>query len=248
MQGVMNLIGMYDDNYDDLDDDVVGQNNGASDGENAEQSKSEEREALINRIIEEKGEAAFDSMVRLLEDEDDTVRDIATEVLYRLGDRIASKLEKLVISKIRDEKKNDMTLLYLIDLLGDIGYQSVNKDLTKELVKAISLYDLEEAQLVIYETLAKLGAGEEFYPLLRYMLLEGEESYMFGAQAAMAMSYRNVPEVVHDLVDAIEKGDFRDEDIEIIKKALNNMINMKPSYKEILIGLVGEEHLEEYIQ
>jgi len=144
-------------------------------------------------------------MVRLLEDEDDTVRDIATEVLYRLGDRIASKLEKLVISKIRDEKKNDMTLLYLIDLLGDIGYQSVNKDLTKELVKAISLYDLEEAQLVIYETLAKLGAGEEFYPLLRYMLLEGEESYMFGAQAAMAMSYLNVPEVVHDLVDAIEK-------------------------------------------
>jgi len=188
-----------------LDDDVVNQIMEQVRVKNAEQSKSEEREALINRIIEEKGEAAFDSMVRLLEDEDDTVRDIATEVLYRLGDRIASKLEKLVISKIRDEKKNDMTLLYLIDLLGDIGYQSVNKDLTKELVKAISLYDLEEAQLVIYETLAKLGAGEEFYPLLRYMLLEGEESYMFGAQAAMAMSYLNVPEVVHDLVDAIEK-------------------------------------------
>lgn len=244
----MNLIGMYDDNYDYLDDDVVDESSEEIGDGRTENIDSDQREALINRIIEEKGEEAFDSMVRFLEDEDEAVKDIATEVLYRLGDRITSKLEKLVISKIRDENRNDVTLLYLIDLLGDISPKNISKNLTKELVKALSLYDLEEAQLVIYETLAKLGACEEFYPLLRYMLLEGEERYILGAQAAMAMSYLNIPEVVHDLVEAIESGDFRDEDVEIIKKALSNMINMRPYYKEILIGLVGEEHFEEYIE
>ena len=41
-----------------------------------------EREELINRILEEKGVNAFDDMVKLLEDEDENVREIAAEVLY----------------------------------------------------------------------------------------------------------------------------------------------------------------------
>lgn len=183
-------------------------------------------------------------MVRLLEDEDENVRDIATEVLYRLGDKIRDRLEQLVKSKVKNGKKNDTVLLYLIDLVGDIGSQNAVKDL----IRAISLYDFEEAQLVIYEALAKLGAGEQFYPLLRYMLLEGEERFMFGGQVAMVMSYLNIPEIVHDFVDAIDSGDFKEEDLEIIKKALSNVINTKPSYKEVLISLVGEENFYGYVQ
>ncbi|HPT54291.1 MAG TPA: hypothetical protein PKI14_05985 [Fervidobacterium sp.] len=218
--------------------------NGSTINENEGDSEQSKREELISRIIEEKGGPAFDDMVRLLEDEDENVRDIATEVLYRLGDKIRDRLEQLVKSKVKNGKKNDTVLLYLIDLVGDIGSQNAVKDL----IRAISLYDFEEAQLVIYEALAKLGAGEQFYPLLRYMLLEGEERFMFGGQVAMVMSYLNIPEIVHDFVDAIDSGDFKEEDLEIIKKALSNVINTKPSYKEVLISLVGEENFYGYVQ
>lgn len=218
--------------------------NGSTINENEGDSEQSKREELISRIIEEKGGPAFDDMVRLLEDEDENVRDIATEVLYRLGDKIRDRLEQLVKSKVKNGKKNDTVLLYLIDLVGDIGSQNAVKDL----IRAINLYDFEEAQLVIYEALAKLGAGEQFYPLLRYMLLEGEERFMFGGQVAMVMSYLNIPEIVHDFVDAIDSGDFKEEDLEIIKKALSNVINTKPSYKEVLISLVGEENFYGYVQ
>lgn len=202
-----------------------------------------EREELINRIIEEKGVNAFDDMVKLLEDEDENVREIAAEVLYRLGDSVKGKLEEILRNSISSGEKNKTSLLYIIDLLGDLNVKSAVKDI----LKAIELYDFEEAQLVIYEALAKLGVGEQFYPLLRYMLLEGEERFMFGAQVAMVMSYLDIPEIVRDFVDAIDSNDFSGEDLETIKQALTNVINMRPSYKEILIAIVGEDNFEKYI-
>ncbi|AFG35397.1 hypothetical protein Ferpe_1320 [Fervidobacterium pennivorans DSM 9078] len=225
--------------------DDFGKDNEGYDRERNE-AQEREREELIRRIIEEKGEGAYDEMISLLEKEDDDpeVREIVTEVLYRLGDRIASKLEKTIKEKIKRGIKNDVPLLYLIDLAGDLGLRKLVTDITK----ALELYDLEEAQLVIYEALAKLGVGEQFYPLLRYMLLEGEERFMFGAQVAMVLSYLDIPEIVSDLVQAIDSGDFKGEELETIKQALSNMINLHPSYKEILITLVGEDNFEKYVR
>ncbi|WP_448379278.1 hypothetical protein [Fervidobacterium sp.] len=225
--------------------DDFGKDNEGYDQERNE-AQEREREELIRRIVEEKGENAYDEMISLLEKEDDDpeVREIVTEVLYRLGDRIASKLEKTIKEKIRSGIKNDVPLLYLIDLAGDLGLRRLVTDITK----ALELYDLEEAQLVIYEALAKLGAGEQFYPLLRYMLLEGEERFMFGAQVAMVLSYLDIPEIISDLVQAIDSGDFKGEELETVKQALSNMINLHPSYKEILITLVGEDNFEKYVR
>lgn len=226
-------------------DDFGNANDG---GYNREQNEALERqrEELIRRIIEEKGEAAYDEMIALLEKEDDDpeVREIVTEVLYRLGEKIAPKLEKTIKEKVRSGVKNDVPLLYLIDLAGDLGLRRLIADITKSL----ELYDFEEAQLVIYEALAKLGAGEQFYPLLRYMLLEGEERFMYGAQVAMVLSYLDIPEIINDLVQAIDSGDFKGEELETIKQALTNMINLHPSYKEILITLVGEDNFENYVR
>ncbi|WP_448374321.1 hypothetical protein [Fervidobacterium sp.] len=207
-------------------------------------NQSDKRELLIRRIIEEKGADAYDEMEKLLNDEDSNVREIAIEVLYRLGDKIVPRLEKTIKERVRRGEKNDISLLYLIDLAGDLGLSKLNSDI----MKAIELYDFEEAQLVVYEALAKLGAGEQFYPLLRYMLLEGEERFMYGAQVAMVLSYLDIPEVVNDLVHAIDSGDFKDEELDTIKQALSNMINLRPSYKEILIGIVGEENFEMYVR
>ena len=226
--------------FDDFGKDNEGYN------QERNEAQEREREELIQRIVEEKGENAYDEMISLLEKEDDDpeVREIVTEVLYRLGDRIASKLEKTIKEKIKSGIKNDVPLLYLIDLAGDLGLRRLVTDITK----ALELYDLEEAQLVIYEALAKLGAGEQFYPLLRYMLLEGEERFIFGAQVAMVLSYLDIPEIISDLVQAIDSGDFKGEELETIKQALSNMINLHPSYKEILITLVGEDNFEKYVR
>ncbi|MGB9795326.1 hypothetical protein [Fervidobacterium gondwanense] len=210
------------------------------------EQESREREKVIERIISEKGKNAFEDMIRLLSDEDPKVCDIATEVLYRLSENyeeVKEKLKDTIKQRILSGVKNDVSLLYLIDLAGDLGLKLGN-----ELLKALELYDFEEAQLVIYEALAKLERGEEFYPLLRYMLLEGEERFMYGAQVAMVLSYLDIPEIVHDLVQAIDSGDFKGEDLETIKQALSNVINLRPSYKEILIALVGEDNFEKYVR
>ncbi|ABS60773.1 HEAT repeat domain-containing protein [Fervidobacterium nodosum] len=211
--------------------------------ENSENFENREREELIERIINEKGPDAFDDMLKLLDDEDENVKEIATEVLYRLGDSVRPKIEEYVKKEVLRGEKNNMKLLYLIDLLGDMGA----KNSVKDILKALELYDFEEAQIVIYEALAKLGAGEQFYPLLRYMLLEGEERFTLGPQVAIAMSYLDIPEIIHDLVQAIDSSDFSGEDLETIKQALSNVINTRPSYKEILITLVGEENFEKYV-
>lgn len=211
--------------------------------ENNENFENREREELIERIINEKGPDAFDDMLKLLDDEDENVKEIATEVLYRLGDSVRPKIEEYVKKEVLRGEKNNMKLLYLIDLLGDMGA----KNSVKDILKALELYDFEEAQIVIYEALAKLGAGEQFYPLLRYMLLEGEERFALGPQIAIAMSYLDIPEIIHDLVQAIDSSDFPGEDLETIKQALSNVINTRPSYKEILITLVGEENFEKYV-
>ncbi len=211
--------------------------------ENGENFENRERKELIERILNEKGPDAFDDMLKLLDDEDENVKEIATEVLYRLGDSVRPKIEEYVKKEVLRGEKNNMKLLYLIDLLGDMDAKSSVKDI----LKALELYDFEEAQIVIYEALAKLGAGEQFYPLLRYMLLEGEERFTLGPQVAMAMSYLDIPEIIHDLVQAIDSSDFSGEDLETIKQALSNVINTRPSYKEVLITLVGEENFGKYV-
>ncbi|MCX7654389.1 MAG: HEAT repeat domain-containing protein [Fervidobacterium sp.] len=202
-----------------------------------------ERQALIDRILREKGTDAFDDMIKLLEDEDENVREIAAEVIYRLGESVVGKLEEILKNAVKNGERNKISLLYIIDLLGDLNA----KRSVKDILKALELYDLEESQLIIYEALAKLGAGEQFYPLLRYMLLEGEERFLLGPQVAIVMSYLDIPEVVHDFVDAIDSDDFSGEDLEIIKQALTNIINIRPTYKEILINIVGEDNFEKYI-
>ncbi|MDK2898288.1 MAG: hypothetical protein PWP36_507, partial [Thermotoga sp.] len=49
--------------------------------------KRRKKEELIERIVSEKGEEAFPKLLELLEDEDPEVKEIVSEVFYRLGDR-----------------------------------------------------------------------------------------------------------------------------------------------------------------
>jgi len=195
-----------------------------------------ERSELINRIVEEKGSKAIPDLIKLLEDEDPEVREIASEALFKLGDDAKTALLKEFHRRLGERNKNDITLLYIIDLLADFGEKSI----LNSLYKILSLYSWEEAELIIYEALAKLGEGDKVYEILRYFLLEDEERKKLGVQAAMALSYIDRPEVVKDLVRAIESKDFKGEDLEIIKKALSQVVMKNSMYYEILKNLVGE--------
>ncbi|APT72713.1 hypothetical protein BG95_07555 [Thermosipho sp. 1063] len=201
-----------------------------------------EREELIKRIIDEKGKEAVDDLIKLLDDEDSQVREIASEALFKLQEYSREKLLEEFKSRVLEAKKNDITLLYVIDILADIGEKSIKKDL----YSVLSLYSFEEAELVIYEAIAKLGYGDEVYDILKYFLLGDAERKKFGAQAAMALSYVNRPEVVKDLVSAINSGDFDGEDLEIIKKSLSNIVMKNSMYYDILKKLVGED-VEKYM-
>lgn len=195
-----------------------------------------ERSELINRIVEEKGSQAIPDLIKLLEDDDSEVREIASEALFKLGDDAKTALLKEFHRRLGERNKNDITLLYIIDLLADFGEKSI----LNSLYKILSLYSWEEAELIIYEALAKLGEGDKVYEILRYFLLEDEERKKLGVQAAMALSYIDRPEVVKDLVRAIESKDFKGEDLEIIKKALSRVVMKNSMYYEILKNLVGE--------
>jgi HEAT repeat protein len=201
-----------------------------------------ERNEIINRIIEEKGSKAIPDLIKLLEDEDPEVREIASEALFKLGDDARSALLKEFHRRIEERAKNDITLLYIIDLLADFGEKSI----LKHLYTVLSLYSWEEAELIIYEAIAKLGDGDKVYDILRYFLLEDEERKKLGAQAAMALSYINRPEVIKDLVRAIDSKDFKGEDLEIIKKALSQVVMKNSMYYDILKTLVGE-NVDKYL-
>lgn len=80
------------------------------------------KEELIERIVSEKGEEAFPKLLELLEDEDPEVKEIVSEVFYRLGDRAREFLfNEIQKRRERGFEKNDITNLYIIDILGDLG-------------------------------------------------------------------------------------------------------------------------------
>ncbi|ABR31209.1 hypothetical protein SU69_06895 [Thermosipho melanesiensis] len=201
-----------------------------------------EREELIKRIIDEKGEKAVDDLIKLLDDEDTQIKEIVSEALFKLGEYSRGKLVKEFKRRLSNGKKNDITLLYIIDLLSDLGEKSIVKDL----YSTLSLYSFEEAELIIYEALAKLGEGEKVYDILKYFLIEDAEKKKFGVQAAIALSYIDKPEVVDDLVKAIDSGDYSGEDLDVLKKALSNVVMGNSIYYGILKKLVGED-VEKYL-
>ncbi|QTA37331.1 hypothetical protein JYK00_06205 [Thermosipho ferrireducens] len=201
-----------------------------------------DRESLIKRIVEEKGDKAIPELVKLLKEGDSEVRDIVSEALFKLGNKAREYLLKEFHEGLKAQKKDDVYLLYVVDLLGDFGERSI----VPYLYKLLSFYSFEEAELIIYEALAKLGEGDKVYDILRFFLLEDTERAKFGAQAAIALSYIDRPEIVKDLVQAIESGIFKGEELAILKQALSFVVMKNPMYREILLTLVGD-NIEKYL-
>ncbi len=199
---------------------------------------SNEREDLIRRIIEEKGENAIPTLIDLLYDEDPEVKEIAAEALYHLQDPAREALYQELLKKWKEGiEEDDISVLYIVDLLGDMGEKRA-KDIFYSL---LSKYTIEEALLVIYEALAKIGEGEKILNVLEYMLLEDSYRNNYGDQVAMVLSYIDSPKSVEILKKAYFDESLSKEVKEFILRALRNLIDRNPSF----ITRIGRDILKD---
>ncbi len=197
-----------------------------------------EREKLIRRIIEEKGRKAIPTLIKLLEDEDPEVREIAAESLYRLGDDAREALYKELLKRWEEGvEEDDITVLYIVDILGDMG----EKRAKNIFYSLLSKYTREEALLVIYEALAKIGEGEKLLDVLEYMLIEDADRTRYGDLVAMVLSYIDHPRSMEILKKAYFKEEFKGEIRDFILRAMKNLIDRNPTF----MNRIGKDILEE---
>ncbi len=199
---------------------------------------NEEREKLIRRIVEEKGKDAIPTLIRLLYDDDPDVKEIAADALYRLGDDAKNALYEELKRRWREGvEEDDITVLYMVDLLGDFGDRRA-----KEIFYSLlSKYTIEEAVLIIYEALAKIGEGEELLGVLEYMLLEDGDRNRFGDQVAMVLAYIDSRRSVEILVKAFEDEELDMEVKDFVLQSLRILLDRNPSF----VRFVPEDILKE---
>ncbi|ABQ47168.1 conserved hypothetical protein [Thermotoga petrophila RKU-10] len=187
--------------------------------------KRRKKEELIERIVSEKGEEAFPKLLELLEDEDPEVKEIVSEVFYRLGDRAREFLfNEIQKRRERGFEKNDITNLYIIDILGDLG----EKRMKNVLYELMEKYDSEEALLIIYEALAKIGEGEVFLPELEYLMFEDAYRKELCEQVAMVLANIPTERSLRILLKALKNKEFSEGQKEFFRRAVEMILYRKP--------------------
>lgn len=164
-------------------------------------------EKLVERIMTEKGVEAIPNLINLLTDEDEKVREIVLQIIYRFGDSARPILLQKYKEHLKAAQQNDVILLYLVDILSDLGETSIKKDLMNLLCR----YDDETAQLVIYEAMCKLGDGERILDVLSYYLLEDDYREELATQVIMALSHVPTIRTVEVLAKAYEDERFTED-------------------------------------
>lgn len=84
-------------------------------------------EKLIDRIVTEKGVEAVPNLIQLLTDEDEKVREVVLQIIYRFGDEARPILLQKYREHIKACQHNDVILLYLIDILSDLKETSIKR-------------------------------------------------------------------------------------------------------------------------
>ncbi|HEY8542839.1 MAG TPA: HEAT repeat domain-containing protein [Pseudothermotoga sp.] len=203
----------------------------------------EQYRSLIDRIVNEKGTQAIPKLLELLTDENEEVREIVLQTIQRFGDQAIPILIDKFKQKIHEQTKNDILILYLVDILSDLQEMSIKKDL----YQLLNRYDQESAQLVIYEALAKLGDGEKIIDIVSYFLLEDEYRDELAEQAVMVLAHIANPKAVDSLVKAYKDERLHSEVKPFIIKALA-MITIKDQKLWDYLNKIAENQLIEDVQ
>ncbi len=197
--------------------------------------------ALIDKIVVEKGVSAIPSLLNLLNDENEEVRDIALQAIYRFGDQAKPLLLEKFKERIHKGEKNDVVTLYLVDILADLNEHGIKKDLYSLLQK----YDDERAHLVIYEALAKLGDGDKVIDIVEYFILEDEYRLDLAEQAIMVLA--NIPNSrsLNCLIKAFKMEDFSISVKQDIVKAISMLLIKNPELWHELLASADKKLVDE---
>jgi HEAT repeat protein len=142
------------------------------------------REYLIQRVLQEKGTDAIPNLIRLLEEQDSETRELAVDVLSIMGEESKEYLFEEFKKRFERNKKDDVTLLYLTELLADLECQEI----VPYLERMINNYTDERAFPVIIENLLKLTKDEKYLDIL--LTFMDDESEM---EEIALMSITNIP-------------------------------------------------------
>ncbi|MCD6102690.1 MAG: HEAT repeat domain-containing protein [Thermotogaceae bacterium] len=190
----------------------------------------EKYKKLIERIVEQKGVDAIPKLIELLEDEQREVREIALESIYALGDKARKPLLEIFRSRLKERRKKDILLLYLIDVLSNFGERSIKQ----HLYEIMDRYNTEQELLVIYEALAKLGDGEKFVDILGYFLTEDDYKEELADQAVMALAHISNDSSLRYLVKGYKDPQLGRETKENIIQAIAMIIVKEPQLYRFL--------------
>jgi len=192
-----------------------------------------DKEKIIRRIVNEKGESAIPTLIELLEDENSEVREIAAQALQSFGSIVANYLISYLRKKLDNEEPfNDVSLLYAADILGELRC----KESIPLLYQLLEHYDSEAYQLIIYEALAKLGEGSKFLELLNYLLKEELKD-----QVLMVLAYTQNEKALKILIDEWRN---RDKDLEAKNLILDAIKVLLTECPELMYVLSKDENGE----
>jgi HEAT repeat protein len=190
------------------------------------------RDEVIRKIVDEKGEEAIPLLLDLLEKEDDEVANICLDALCDMGSSGIDALFKKLKEIVSEGRQNDITALYIVDRLSDIGETRI----VPLIYSMLKLYDSEEAQVILYEALAKLGEGDKVVDLLS-MLLKEAVSTDFRDQIIMALSYTGSMKALKALVELYNDDKIDKATKAFLLEALQMMLVNRPEFIEVVKNL-----------
>jgi len=200
-----------------------------------------DKEKIIRRIVNEKGESAIPTLIELLEDENSEVREIAAQALQSFGSIVANHLISYLRKKLDNEEPfNDVSLLYAADILGELRC----KESIPLLYQLLEHYDSEAYQLIIYEALAKLGEGSKFLELLNYLLKDDAFKEELKDQVLMVLAYTQNEKALKILIDEWRN---RDKDLEAKNLILDAIKVLLTECPELMYVLSKDENGEKLL-
>uniref|UniRef100_A0A7V3RDN1 HEAT repeat domain-containing protein n=1 Tax=Mesoaciditoga lauensis TaxID=1495039 RepID=A0A7V3RDN1_9BACT len=186
----------------------------------------EEREKIVKRIVEEKGESAIPILIELLFDNDPQTAEIASDALIELDscDQLVKRLDK----EIRSAERT-LGIFYIADIIGE----KKCKGAFENLKKLLDFVQDEREALIIHGALLKFGFKESE----KYLLYELEnDPYMeeLVMDVAIELSSSNNPEVIKALS---KKAEEHPELVDVIQI----MCEREPSLFELLPENIREK-------
>ncbi|HOO73716.1 MAG TPA: hypothetical protein PLS66_00350 [Tepiditoga sp.] len=153
-----------------------------------------DRENVIQKITEEKGIESIPVLLDLLEKEDEETKNLIFEVLSYMGNESVPILMEEFKKRFETSEKDDVVLLYLMEMLGEMEIMEI----VPYLERMLNRYTDERAFPIIIEHLWKLTGDLKYLSILETFLDEDEETEEI---AIMAISQKADKKVIDILVE-----------------------------------------------